>query len=182
MERKTKITLAVVAAVALGGAVAIPVLAHGTGNGMWRQMSGESHMQGGDMMQGAGEMGNHAGMMQMMMQMHGNEGGMMDAQFSAFDADGDGTVTPEELSAGLQDRLKQYDADGNGTLSLDEYASLFADESRPRMVDRFQAFDEDGNGQVTADEFQKPAERFQHMQDAFHGTKSETNGGMMDEG
>jgi len=163
MERKSKIILALVAATALGGAVAIPVLAHGTGNKMAHQMMGGAHGAQGDMMR-------------MMMQMHSN-GTMMEDQLAAFDANGDGALTPNEMKAGLQARLEKYDTDGNANLSLDEYAALFADETRNRMVDRFQALDDNGDGQVTADEFQKPAKFYRHM---LHAPSGARDGGMMD--
>ncbi len=81
----------------------------------------------------------------------------------AFDADGDGTVTPEEARTGLLDALKSYDADGNGTLSLDEFEAMHTAQIREMTVDRFQAFDADGDGQVTAEEIAKPADRMQRL-------------------
>ncbi len=40
---------------------------------------------------------------------------------TAFDTDKDGTLTPEEMTTGMQAELKTYDTDANGTLSLDEF-------------------------------------------------------------
>jgi Ca2+-binding EF-hand superfamily protein len=88
----------------------------------------------------------------------------MGAMMEAFDADGDGTTTPDELRAGLQAQLAEFDADGDGTLSLDEFESLHAAMTREMTVDRFQELDNDGDGQVTADEITAPADRMERMQ------------------
>ncbi len=149
---------------ALGGALAIPALAHGDGEG--------------DRGHGSG-CGDHAGMMQMMermrgqgmgsMGMMGGPGAMramgpMGAMMEAFDADGDGTATPDEMRAGLEARLTEFDGDGDGTLSLDEFETLYAAMTREITVDRFQELDNDGDGQVTADEITAPADRMERMQ------------------
>lgn len=84
------------------------------------------------------------------------------------DADGDGSVTPEELTTRLQTLLSDYDADGNGSLSLDEFAALHAALIRETVVDRFQFLDDDGDGAVTQAEIAKPARLMERMQ-ARHG-------------
>ena len=91
----------------------------------------------------------------------GGMGGMM----QTLDADGDGTVTPDELRSELQDRLTEFDADESGTLSIDEFEALHSAMIREAMVDRFQALDNDGDGEVTAEEMTAPADRMQRMQD-----------------
>ncbi|MFD1157661.1 EF-hand domain-containing protein [Roseovarius aestuarii] len=83
---------------------------------------------------------------------HSMKGMMGGAMQKMLDADGDGTVTPEEASAQLQAKLKQYDADASGTLSISEYEALHSAMIREMMVDRFQHLDADGNGQVTPEE------------------------------
>jgi len=125
------------------------------------------------MMGGPGGMsGMHdvAGMMQMMMQMHGAGGGPgmelmgpADASTDRFDADGDGTVTAEEAHDGMQGLLTEHDADGDGALNLDEYAALYAAMTRETMVDGFQELDADGDGKVTASEITEPADRMVRM-------------------
>ena len=169
--------LATAAVAAIGAAIAIPVLAdgnHGNREGRHGDRAGAmGQMDPGAMM--GGDMGQ---MMRMMEMMHGGQSGMMDFGMmghpgsmmngaehmqGVFDADGDGTVTPEELRAGLLDALKTYDADGNGTLSLDEFETMHSAHIREMTVDRFQAFDADGDGQVTAEEIAAPAERMQLM-------------------
>ncbi|MCZ4288462.1 EF-hand domain-containing protein [Hoeflea alexandrii] len=162
-------------------------------------------MAGGNpnMMQGmmGGDMGS---MMRMMRMMHGGQSGMMgmggeiggmgagmmgmggtmmgdaDHMQRLFDADNDGTVSPEELRTGLLDALKTYDVDGNGTLSLAEFETLHAAHVREQTVDRFQSFDADGDGQVTSEEFAAPADRIKRMMMMRSGNMPGQNGGMMD--
>ncbi len=90
-----------------------------------------------------GMMNGHDGMM----------GGMMNPQHSyamrMFDADKDGVLTPEELTAGLQGERATYDTDKSGTLSLAEFGVMHAAHTRTMMVRAFQMHDEDGDGQVT---------------------------------
>jgi len=154
-------------AIAISAAVAIPVLADGNrsfGNGRnapW--MQGSAQMGPGSMM------GGDVGMMQMMQMMQGAGNGWMDggamapgamngfgALDGAFDTDGDGVVTPEEMRAGRLSSVETYDADGNGTLSLDEFEAFHAARIQKLTEGRFQALDADGDGQVTAEEFAAP--------------------------
>lgn len=159
----------------------------GFGGMMGGQGFGPGNMMGGQGF-GPGGMGGMGGMMQMM---HGGQGGMMGGGFggapgmgpmgggmgfgamggfdNAYDADGDGSVTPEELRAGLLGSLETYDADGDGTLSLAEFEALHAAQIRELTVDRFQALDADGDGQVTADEFAVRADRMEQIMERFQG-------------
>ena len=122
-------------------------------------MMGGMGSTGGGMMGGMGSMGS--GMMGGMGSMgSGMMGGAVD---SAFDTDGDGTVSPEEMRAGLAAQLKEYDADGNGVLSIAEFETLNSAATRNLMVDRFQALDEDGDGQITSAEMAAPAVRLEKM-------------------
>ncbi len=129
----------------------------------------------------------HGGMMDMMRQMHGIHSGMMGGSgammgaagmmdeaggpghmgdmMRAFDADGDGNLTPDELRSGLEDRLAEFDADDSGTLSLEEFEALHSAMIRESMVDRFQMLDNDGDGEVTGEEMVAPADRMQRMQE-----------------
>ncbi|WP_235815667.1 EF-hand domain-containing protein [Cypionkella psychrotolerans] len=87
MKRSTKFALATVAALGVA-AVAVPVVAQ------------QGHMQHDGMMDGG------MGMM---------AGGQSYAMVT-FDTNKDGTLSPEEMTAGIQAELKTYDTDANGTL------------------------------------------------------------------
>ena len=134
-------------------------------------MCGQMHggMMGGGMM--GGMMGG--GMM---------GGVMMGGVMEQFDADGDGSVTPEELRAGLTGKLEEFDADGDGALSLDEFDAMHSALMRQRTVDKFQFLDDDGDGRVTAEEIAKPAkmmERMQKMRQQRMEAMKKRQGGMM---
>lgn len=152
MKRTARLALATVAALGLA-AVSLPVAAdqahHGAqaGGGMGAGapmqagggMMGSGMMSGG--MMGGGMMGG--GMMDMMM------GAAQTNVMAAFDTNKDGTLSPEEMTAGIKAELGKYDTDANGTLSLDEFAALHAAITRPMTVRAFQMQDSDGDGQVT---------------------------------
>jgi hypothetical protein len=148
MKRSTKLTLSVIAALGLA-AVAVPVIA--------QQMQ-----HGGMMGDGMGMMRGHGGMMGSGM------GTMMgDPQsyaMATFDTNKDGTLSAEEMTAGIQAELKTYDTDANGKLSLEEFAVMHAAHTRPMTVRAFQMHDADGDAQVTEAEMVAMAEMMQsHM-------------------
>lgn len=72
--------------------------------------------------------------------------------FEAADADGDGSLTQEEIDAYLAERIAGADTDSNGSLELQEFAPIFYAQMEPRMVDAFQALDADGSGELTTEE------------------------------
>ena len=167
MKRTTLFALGLIAStVTAGAAIAQGTPQHGGGAGQAATAPHQGGMGSGGQ---AGGMGNMGGMMQMMQKMHGQMmsgdmgGGMMGAANMAFDTDGDGKVSPDEMRAGLAAQLAQYDADGDGVLSIAEFEALNSAMIRNQMVDRFQALDEDGDGQVTGDEMAAPAARLEKM-------------------
>ena len=85
---------------------------------------------------------------------HGGHGGgeMMRTLFDAVDADGDGTVTREEVDTYRASRLAEVDASGDGALSIEEFDTLYREFTRSRMVDMFQDLDADGDGVISAEE------------------------------
>ena len=134
MKRSTKFVLAAVAALGVT-AVAVPVIAQ------------QPQMQHGGMMgDGMGMMGGHDGMMGGGM---GMMGGAQSYAMATFDTNKDGTLSPEEMTAGIKAELKTYDTDANGTLSLEEFAVMHAAHTRPMTVRAFQMHDADGDAQVT---------------------------------
>ena len=163
MKRSIKFALA--AATALGlTAVAVPLIAQ------------QTHMQRGEMMGGhGGMMGGHGGMMGGAMGMM--MGGAQSHAMAAFDTDQDGTLSSEEMLAGIQSELQTYDTDANGSLSLEEFAVMHAAHTRAMTVRAFQMHDPDGDAQVTEAEMAGMAAMMQShmgeheggMQDADHG-------------
>jgi hypothetical protein len=165
MKRSTKFVLAAVAALGVA-TVAVPVIAQ------------QARMQHDGMMgDGMGMMGGHDGMMGGGM---GMMGGAQSYAMATFDTNKDGTLSPEEMTAGIKAETMTYDADANGTLSLDEFAVMHAAHTRPMTVRAFQMHDTDGDGQVTEAEMSAMAAM---MQDHMSGQQNGMPGmgkGMMD--
>ena len=165
MKRSTKFVLAAVASLGVA-AVAVPVIAQ------------QTQMQHDGMMgQGMGMMGGHGRMMGGGM---GMMGGAQSYAMVTFDADKDGTLTPEEMTAGLQAELKTYDTDANGTLSLEEFAVMHAAHTRPMTVRAFQMHDADGDAQVTGAEMAAMAAMMQKHMSGQNGDMQGMGEGMMD--
>lgn len=157
MKRSTKLTLAAVASLGLA-AVAVPVVA---------QQGQKQH--GGMMDGGMGMMGHHDGMMGGGM---GMMGGAQSYAMTTFDTNKDGTLGPEEMTAGIQAELGTYDTDANGTLSLEEFAVMHAAHTRLMTVRAFQMHDADGDAQVTEAEMAAMAAMMQsHMSEQHGGTQ-----------
>ena len=125
-----------------------------------------------------GMMDGRAGMMGGMMS------GMNSYAMRMFDANKDGTLTPEEMTAGMQAEVKTYDTDKNGSLSLADFEAMHAAHTRTMMVRAFQMHDEDGDGQVTEAEIATMAAMMQMMMarskggPGMHGAGK---GGVMDD-
>jgi len=149
MNRRTILAATVLSATAIGSA-AFADSNHG------HQGQPGSNNREGVMMQDGGP-----GMMGIMQRMHGSI--MGDGMMQMFDADGDGTVTPEELRTQLQASLTEYDGNGDGSLSIAEFEILHSAMIREAMVDRFQYLDADGDGAVTAEEMTAPATKMERM-------------------
>jgi hypothetical protein len=161
MKRSTKFVLAAVAALGVA-AVAVPVIAQ------------QAQMQHGGMM------GGHDGMMGGGMGMMGMMGGAQSYAMATFDTNKDGTLSAEEMAAGIKTELKSYDTDANGSLSLEEFAVMHAAHTRPMTVRAFQMHDADGDAQVTEAEMSAMAAM---MQDHMGGQQDGMPGmgkGMMD--
>ena len=112
-----------------------------------------------------GMMGGPDAMMGGMMgqMMGGMMGGHNSFAMRLFDANKDGTLTPEEMTMGMQGEIKTYDTDKSGSLSLAEFAVMHAAHTRTMMVRAFQMHDEDGDGQVTEAEMAAMATMMQMM-------------------
>ena len=165
MKRSTKFALATVAALGVA-AVAVPVVAQ------------QGQMQHDGMMDGGMEMmGQHGGMMGGAM---GMMAGGQSYAMATFDTNKDGTLSPEEMTAGIQAEIKTYDTDANGTLSLEEFAVMHAAHTRPMTVRAFQMHDADGDAQVTEAEMAAMAEMMQSHMGGQQGNIPGMGHGMMD--
>ncbi len=81
-------------------------------------------------------------------------------QFDEIDANGDGTVTREEITAGIEARFDKADTNGDGTLTAEEMAAQMAERMQARMEARAQRMitvrDANGDGVLSADEMGSP--------------------------
>ncbi|MFD1342286.1 EF-hand domain-containing protein [Litorisediminicola beolgyonensis] len=106
---------------------------------------------------------------------HGPQGGMFGGRgqgqmfatlFAEIDADGDGSVTQDEIDTFRAARVAEADASGDGALSIEEFDTLYRAFTRARMVDQFQELDADGDGSISAAEmdarFGSIVERMDH--------------------
>lgn len=149
MQRKTILTLGALAATAVFGAASLTAIA-GPGHGP------------GEFVPGAF---GPAPMMQRGGMSHGPMAAMTDSPvFRSFEADADGTVTPQEAEAGLAALHATHDADDDGALSAGEFAALFAAVTRGFAERPFAMLDADGDGALTAEEMAFPAQMMARMQ------------------
>ena len=114
------------------------------------------------------------------MQHDGMMGGGQSYAMATFDTNKDGTLSPEEMTAGIQVELKTYDTDANGTLSLEEFAVMHAAHTRPMTVRAFQMHDADGDAQVTEAEMSAMADMMQSHMGGQQGNMPGMGHGMMD--
>lgn len=79
----------------------------------------------------------------------GPRGGM--PEFSSFDADGDGQVTLEELTAHREARFAALDGNGDGQVTLEEFQAEAMARASERAAQMFERLDADGDGQLGRD-------------------------------
>lgn len=96
----------------------------------------------------------------------GHRGGeMMRSLFDAVDANGDRSVTAEEIAAYQATQIANADLSGDGALSIEEFDTIFREFTRSRMVDAFQALDSDGDGLITETEIDTRVSRMVERMD-----------------
>jgi Ca2+-binding EF-hand superfamily protein len=167
MRRFQNFAVAAVATLSLA-AIAVPVVAQQT------QMQPVQMMgRGMDLIGGHDDMmGGHGGIGMMI-------GGGQNYAMARFDTNEDGTLSPEEMTAGIQAEIKTYDTDGNGMLSLEEFAVMHAANTRPMTVRAFQMHDPDGDAQVTEAEMAAMAARMESHSSWQHGDMQGRHRGTM---
>ena len=145
-------------AVVLAIAAAVPLVASAHGEGDGRSM---------DCSMDYGQHGARHGMHDQHGDGHAGHGGKIRLMqmIESYDANGDGSVSQDEIDQFRADRLHKFDTNGDGKLSLDEYQALWLDAMRERMVDQFQAHDDDGDGLVTVEEFDDRTSHLVMMRD-----------------
>lgn len=74
----------------------------------------------------------------------------------AFDTDGDGNLSPDEIRAARAERFAKADSDGDKVLTLEEFTVLWAGRMEQPMVRMFQRLDRDGDLAITKDEATRP--------------------------
>ena len=91
--------------------------------------------------------------------------GMGPAQhLKQFDANKDGTLTKEELTAGIEAKINENDKDGDGAITLEEFKAEWAKQTERNMVRAYQYIDPNGDGKVTLEELTERSERvFERM-------------------
>lgn len=89
--------------------------------------------------------------------------------FKFFDANGDGKISPLELSEVLlslgheksmagkeaQGMVREMDCDGDGFVDLDEFMNVMAETDHEVLMDAFCIFDTDNNGFISAEELHR---------------------------
>ena len=100
--------------------------------------------------------------------------------FLAMDADGDGTISTDEMAkvlramktklrmseSEIKRTLREFDMDGDGEIEVSEFLYMMGNSKKRDLIHRaivqhsaihneFRQFDTDGNGKITQDEFAK---------------------------
>ncbi|MBK0326696.1 EF-hand domain-containing protein [Rhodobacteraceae bacterium F11138] len=76
--------------------------------------------------------------------------------FQTLDANGDGEISREEMSAHREARFHDMDADGDGALSRDEMLAAARKRAGERTDAMLKRFDSNGDGMLSMDEMAAP--------------------------
>lgn len=89
------------------------------------------------------------------------QGRGQDISFEQFDQNGDGVLSVADIEAARAERFAMIDADGNGSLSPEEFANQRGAARAARAGDRVEELDQNGDGLLSAEEMAsaEPGER-----------------------
>lgn len=76
-------------------------------------------------------------------------GGFGQIDFSELDADGNGSLSAEELQAGRGNMLERADADGDGQVTETELLAMVTAQAEERVARVMERLDADGDGAIT---------------------------------
>jgi Ca2+-binding EF-hand superfamily protein len=85
--------------------------------------------------------------------------------FTEADANGDGSVTQDELRSFVTAQFEEMDGDGDGRVSEDVFVDYIAEQREARVRQRFEQLDQNGDGALSPEEFQAARERAGVMRD-----------------
>jgi len=91
--------------------------------------------------------------------------------FTELDANGDGQITKDELTAHRIERFKQADADGDGSLSREELSAKASNRAERRISHMIERHDANGDGVLSMDEMSS-----RHKGGMFERIDSDGNG------
>ena len=99
---------------------------------------------------------------------HGKRAQMHAHMLETFDTNGDGKIDETEREAARLAHFAEVDADGNGTLSKDEIVAHRTAKMTERVDAHFGEHDTDGSGEISMEEFEAAHEARKERRMAHH--------------
>ncbi len=93
------------------------------------------------------------------------QGGADRPDFATLDADGDGAVTQQELTAHRDARFAERDTNGDGALSVEELTAASAEKAAERAAKMLEQRDANGDGLLQQAELEPRTDRTERMFD-----------------
>jgi hypothetical protein len=101
--------------------------------------------------------------------------------FEQFDADGDGSVTMEEVEAQRGARFAETDTNGDGAVSLEEFTARAAARATERATAMFERLDADGDGSLSRDVLELHGPRGHMGERMFSGLDADEDGAVSED-